>query len=312
MDVTKLLRRTHCIAPRRAARRREKIFVALTAVLVLASACSTLPPEYDPVTQAGNAKRSVMGWFGYDEPAPPNVQPPPAQGRPIPNLATVPPPPYVTAGQRQQRQKELAALQADQAAAAKADAALRAQNGAQVPPRPGAPGSPPAPPALPPAPTPAAPPAGAATEPPSTNANTAPFSPNSLPLELLNSTPDGAGPAPVIELPAPPDSGGMAAARVLTTSERHGTVSFASNTASVSAAGRNTLDTAAAAAIENDGRVRLVPAPSDGAAAAPGLVDQRAKALREALAGTGLPADRVTIGEAGARRVDAYDVFVDY
>ncbi|MBV8534382.1 MAG: hypothetical protein JO128_02245 [Alphaproteobacteria bacterium] len=99
---------------------------------------------------------------------------------------------------------------------------------------------------------------------------------------------------------------------MLTTSERHGTVSFASDTAAISAAGRNTLDAAATAALENDGRVRLVPAQSGGAPQVPGLADTRAKAMREALAGIGLSADRVTIGDAGARRVDAYDVFVDY
>jgi len=301
MDVTNLLRRTHRTATRRLASPWRQIFLAGAAGLVLA-ACSQLPPEYDPITQIGNGKRAVMGWFGYDEPAPPNVEPPPAQGRPIPNLGTVPPPPFVTAGQRQQRQNEVTALQADRAAAAKADETLRAQAGAPVP---GPAGPPPAPPPLPPAPATAA-------EPPSTTASAAPPSPNSLPPELLNATPEGAGPAPVIELPAIPDSGASAAAGVLTTSERHGTVSFASNTASISAAGRNTLDAAAAAALQNDGRVRLVPAPSDGAAPAVGLADRRTKALREALAGTGLPGDRVTVLDAGARRVDAYEVFVDY
>lgn len=319
MDVTKLLRRTHRTATRRAARLERKIFLPLAAVLVLA-ACSQLPPEYDPVTQVGNAKRTVLGWFGDDEPAPPNVEPPPAQGRPIPNLGTVPPPPLVTAGQREQRQKELTALQADRAAAAKADAALRAQTPAAAavatqppaPPVPVASAPLPSPPAGPQPPTPPATesaPAAAAAEMP---AEKSLFTPNSLPPELLNSTPEGAGPAPVIELPAPADSGAPAASAVLTTSERHGTVSFARDTASVSAAGRNTLDTAAAAALENDGRVRLVPAQSDGSVSAPGLIDQRTKALREALAGTGLPADRVIIDEAGAHRVDAYDVFVDY
>jgi outer membrane protein OmpA-like peptidoglycan-associated protein len=307
-----LLRRTHRIATRRAVGPLRKIFLSLAAVLLIA-ACAELPPEYDPVTQIGNAKRTVMGWFGDEEPPPPNVVPPPGEGRPIPNLATVPPPPLVTTGQRQQRQKELTALQADQAAAAKADAALRAQTGAQVPSTPGATTAPPPPPPLPP--PAAAPPANesttAATAAP---AETPPFRPNSLPPELLNATPEGAGPAPIIELPTPPAQSGSPAARgLLTSSERHGTVSFAPDAVSLSAAGRNTLDAAAASALENDGRVRLVPAQADnGAAIAPGLADQRTKALREALAGTGLPADRVTINEVGARRVDAYDVFVDY
>ncbi|HTY67126.1 MAG TPA: hypothetical protein VMH36_10780 [Alphaproteobacteria bacterium] len=271
----------------------------MAAAALAVAACSQLPPEYDPITQVGNAKRSVMGLFGYDEPAPPNVEPPPAQGRPIPNLGTVPPPPFVTVGQRQQRQKEVTALQADRAAAAKADETLRAQTGAQVPPSAGAPAAPT------PAPAPAA-------EPPSTTANAAPPSPNSLPPELLNSTPEGAGPAPLIEVPAVPEQGASAAGGVLTTSERHGTVSFASDTASIGAAGRNTLDAAAAAALENDGRVRLVPAPANGPPPAAGLADRRTKALREALAGTGLPSDRVTILDSGTRRADAYDVFVDY
>jgi len=272
-----------------------------------------MPPEYDPVTQIGNAKRTVMGWFGDEEPPPPDIVPPPAEGRPFPNLATVPPPPLVTTGQRQQREKELQKLQADQAAAAKADAALRAQAGVQAPSAPGTRTSPPPPPPLPP--PAAAPPASQSTAAATTApAETPPFRPNSLPPELLNSTPEGAGPAPIIELPSlPARSGGSAAGGMLTSSERHGIVSFGPDGASLSAAGRNTLDAAAASALENDGRVRLVPAQADnGSAIAPGLADQRAKALREALAGTGLPADRVTISEPGARRVDAYDVFVDY
>ncbi|MBV8538260.1 MAG: hypothetical protein JO128_21865, partial [Alphaproteobacteria bacterium] len=131
------------------------------------SACSQLPPDYDPITQVGNAKRAVLGWFGDEQPPPPDVEPPPAQGRPIPNLGTVPPPPLVTAGQREQRQKEVTALQADRAAAAKADETLRAQTGAQVPAK--GESSPPAPRPLPPAPS-----AGTSSEPPNSTASAVP------------------------------------------------------------------------------------------------------------------------------------------
>lgn len=137
---------------------------------------------------------------------------------------------------------------------------------------------------------------------------------NSLPESLLSSTPVGAGPAPVIELPTLPPALARKAAVVaglLTTSEPHGVVSFAAGATELTAVDRNTLDAAAASAVENNGRVRLVPAQVDEAAA-PNLAARRTKALREALTGTGLPAERITIGELGGQRIDVYNVYVDY
>lgn len=287
MDVMTLLRctfRTANRAPRGTAR---KIF-CLAAMMAVAG-CAQVPPEYDPVNWVSSASRDVSGWFGdKPQPAPPIVEPPPAEGRPFPNLGTVPPAPLVTTGQRTQREAELTRLQADRAAAAKADAALRARTG-------GTPAQSGAPPAA--GPGSAGPAAPAASAPASTSA--------------------GAAPAPIVELPSLPSAQEQSAtaakiASLLTTSERRGSVSFAPDATSVSAAGRNTLDAAAAAALENAGSVRLVPAEIDGADVSAGLVERRTQALRDALAGAGLPKDRIMIANVGVRRVDVYDVYVDY
>ncbi len=113
-------------------------------------------------------------------------------------------------------------------------------------------------------------------------------------------------------MPTSSEAAVSSAAHLLTTSERHGAVSFGPEATFLSAAGRNTLDAAAAAALSNDGRVRLVPVQIDGAAASQDLLARRDKSIREALAGIGLPPDRVTIVNVGGRRVDMYDVYVDY
>jgi outer membrane protein OmpA-like peptidoglycan-associated protein len=337
MDVTTLLRCTRRIANRALIRTLQKILVA--AAMLAVAGCAQVAPEYDPINWISAANREVSGWFGDETPAPPIVQPPPAEGRPFPNLGTVPPPPLVTTGQRTQRETEQARLEADRAAAAKADAALRAQTAALAASQPGAaaasgraaasaaqPAAPPSQAAQPPASAPAAaaPPSGnaapssPAAAPPSGSGVVMPqYGPNSLPPSLLPSTPVGAAPAPVIELPSVPPAlaSSRTAAKVaslLTTSERQGSVSFSPEATTVSAAGRNTLDAAAAAALENAGSVRLVPAEIDDAAAPANLVERRIQALRAALASAGLPKDRVTIVDVGGRRVDVYDVYVDY
>ena len=292
MDVTILLRRT-CRTATRILRDTWQKYFAAAAMLGLAG-CSQLPPQYDPINWVSAADREVTGWFGDETPAPPIVEPPPGEGRPFPNLGTVPPPPLVTVGQRTQREQELAKLRADRAAAAKADAALRAKTtpGAEQPGT--APSAAATVPAVPPSPPPPA---------PSASSDAA--------------SPGGAAPAPIIELPsvspAQASSGAAAtAANFLTTSERHGSVSFGHDATEVSPAGRNTLDAAAAAALENAGRVRLVPAQIDGTDVSAEFVERRTQALRQALAGAGLPKDRVKIEDVGTRRVDIYDVYVDY
>lgn len=319
MDVTTLLRCTCRIANRALIRTPRKILVG-AAILVLAG-CSQVAPEYDPINWISSANREVAGWFGDETPAPPIVQPPPAEGRPFPNLGTVPPPPLVTTGQRTQREQELARLQADRAAAAKADAALRAKTGAAPPgTAAGAPPTQAAPAAATPASTASAAAPGSSTiaapSPSGSGAVMPQYGPNSLPASLLPSTPIGAAPAPVIDVPSLPSAQASTTtakvASLLTTSERLGSISFSPDATSVSAAGRNTLDAAAASALENAGSVRLVPAEIDDADAPANLVERRTQALRDVLASAGLPKDRITIVDVGVRRVDVYDVYVDY
>lgn len=311
MDVTTLLRCTSRIAnpsvERRAKRAPQNFFCAVLAVLL--AGCSQVSPEYDPINWISTANREVMGWFGDESPAPaPIAEPPPAEGRPFPNLGTVPPPPMVTPAEKADRAKQLAALQADRDAAARADAALRGKA----------------------APAPSSPAGAAAVSPASGSAGPAQASGATGSGTTASANADAAAadaaaqpsgpadpaPAPVIEVPSLPPTAEANAARsaahLLTTSERRGSVSFGPNATSLGAAGRNTLDAAASSALTNDGRVRLVPAQIEGVPASPDLMASRETSLREALTGAGVLAERITIGKVGARRVDVYDVYVDY
>ena len=324
MDVTTLLRRIRRIANRPASRTLRRIFCGV-AVALLAAGCSQVAPEYDPVNWIQTGSREVESWFSDQPPAPePIVEPPPAQGRPIPNLGTVPPPPLVTPEEWAERRKQMAALEADRAAAAKADAALRARTAASATAQPGTarPGVAAASPSGPAAAGTNAPSSAAGSQaqsspanPPATASSEGSESAGAVPTPPSASAATGAAPAPVIEVPSLPTANANAApsaAHLLTTSERHGAVTFGRDDASVSAGGRNTLDAAAAAALMNDGRVRLVPVHLDGAAASSAVIAQREKSMREVLASAGVAADRVTIVAADAHRADAYNVFVDY
>jgi hypothetical protein len=121
MELPLLLRRTHRIA----IAGRAKIFFAAGAIFL--AGCSNIPSAYNPVDWTTSTVDEVSGWFD-SKPAPEgaDLEPPPAEGRPYPNLATVPkPPPRITPEVRAQRARELAALQANRDSARAADAALR-------------------------------------------------------------------------------------------------------------------------------------------------------------------------------------------
>src|SRR5258708_4384083 len=93
------------------------------------AACSEVPPEYNPVEWSRTAQLKVKNWFSdTPEEPPPIVDPPPSEGRPFPNLGTVPPPPpRDTPETRAERQRQLSALTADRNASVSADTGLRTE-----------------------------------------------------------------------------------------------------------------------------------------------------------------------------------------
>jgi len=99
--------------------------VILAGGALLLTACADTDPANDPVEWFRSARRATTATI-KDEPAstrPSRAEPPPDEGRPYPNLASVPPrPARVTA---RQRQSELRALTGEHDAAVQRDAALR-------------------------------------------------------------------------------------------------------------------------------------------------------------------------------------------
>ena len=93
-------------------------------MLALAS-CADIDPAYDPVEILRDARRGVAQNLGA-EPAstrPARAEPPPDEGRPYPNLASVPDRPQRMTARR--REGEIRARSADRAAAQARDEALR-------------------------------------------------------------------------------------------------------------------------------------------------------------------------------------------
>ncbi|MGQ0664187.1 MAG: OmpA family protein [Pseudomonadota bacterium] len=88
-----------------------------TLAAAVIAACADTPPEYNPIEWVRGAGHQVSELFGAAPrgPRPTQVEPPPAEGRPYPNLATVPPPP--TATPRAEREALIARLSADLASA---------------------------------------------------------------------------------------------------------------------------------------------------------------------------------------------------
>jgi hypothetical protein len=251
-EIATLLRRT-----RRSAAR--PIFGLLAPLAFFVAACS--------------ADTQVGRFFGA---IPPEAEPPPAEGRPYPNLATVPRPP--TIAPLAEREAEMARLQADQVAAASADRALRERG--EVPA--------------------AAPPAPAVVETPAAAA-----------------APAAAPPPPVMATPVPtatpaPPAVAQAQPPAATMLRRVGAVAFARDGATLSEVGQRALAEAAAAARSNNGRVRLIPAQVARQAPSDDLVRGRRDAITHALGRAGLAAERVRIDDGGGRRVDVYDLYVEY
>jgi len=272
-------------------------FFAL-AFLALTPGCSDVPPAYNPLEWGQSVAREVSSWFDSSSSKPASsaprdtvVEPPPAEGRPYPNLAMVPkPPPRDTQETRLARQRELAALQADHAAATSADTILRQEG--KAPPKV-------APAAFGPSPAdtmPAAPP------PPVTLP----------PAAVAAARPAMAPPAPSPAIVSPPAAAAPASTPVLTTSERRGAVAFARDGRALTDTAQRTLRDAAAVAVARSGRVRLVPAQYSRTGELPQEAEARARAMTQVLAAAGLPASRVVVAEVGGQRVDLYDVYVDY
>jgi hypothetical protein len=260
MEVTLLLRRNRRIAICAAA----KIFFACSVIGL--SACSYNPLDWGKKAPNGEAAKTVEA--------------PPAEGRPYPNLATVPnPPPRPTPESRARKQQEIDALTADRDAARHADLTLR-QTGEM-------PAAPPEPPKLEPpklepdapAPAPAAAPA---------------------PLQPMTAAPE---PSPA----AAASAAASAPARTAISAERVGTVAFFRDTSAPTITSREALREAAARAKGSTARIRLVPAQLSRASPQP----QRAQAIVQTLTAAGLPADRIAMPAEGNQRIDVYDIYIE-
>jgi hypothetical protein len=281
MELPLLLRRTHRIAIPACL----KIFFTFSAIFL--AGCSNLPSAYNPIDWTTSGVDEVSSWFA-SKPAPESVsfEPPPAEGRPYPNLGMVPkPPPRVTPEIRAQRQREIADLLANRDAAMSADAALRTTG---TVPRAALPSeSPPAPVVMSPSTAPA--PADAAAVPPSAAlAQVAPPVP-----------PPVADPAP--EPAAPP----------LKFKQRMGQVAFGKDTPTPTTLSQRVLQAAAARGLELSARVHIVPVEFSREAVIPQLERARVQAMVQALTRAGLPANRVVVDPDVGRRVDLYDIYVE-
>ncbi len=262
---------------------RASVFAAL---IVLLAACA----DNNPIEWGKSAARGIGDMFGGD--TPPEAEPPAAEGRPYPNLATVPRRPRDPPEVKAQRQADVERLSRDRDAALAADQTLRDTG------------------AMPPAtsePAPEAPrqPAAAASAP----VTGIPPQRRSTPLAVQAPSPTVAvAPSPAL-VPAPASP--AAAAPVGAPARRVGSVSFARDAASLTATAQRSLLEAASLARSGNDRVRLIPAQTASQAASVDLARARLNAITQALAAAGIPAARLTVDEALGRRVDLYDVYVE-
>gem|GEM_PF-2033953 len=257
----------------------------LSLVLFSLTACA----DNNPIEWGKTAAREVGNMFGGE--TPPEAEPPAAEGRPFPNLATVPRRPRDPPEAKAQREADFARLTRDRDRALSDDETLRT-TGAMPPPEvkeeaakeiESAPVPPPA----------VTPPAAAVTPPPSS----APAVP--APSPSVAAVPPSAAASPVAAAPA------------AVSAQRVGAVSFARDAATLTATAQRSLAEAATLARPNNGRVRLVAAQTARQAASVDLASARVDAITRALVASGIPAARVTIDEALGRRVDLYDVYVE-
>lgn len=112
-------------------------FRARAGILGLAclvtSGCADLDPAYNPIEWGRSAGRAVSAAITGEDPppAPPRVEPPPAHGRPFPNLATVPRPPARV--QVEDQDEAVGRLMEHRDAARAADRSLRTAEIAPLP-----------------------------------------------------------------------------------------------------------------------------------------------------------------------------------
>lgn len=211
------------------------------------------------------------------------MEPPPAEGRPYPNLASVPRPPREAPGAAAARQRELQELVQGRDTSVENDRMLREQGRM--------PEAPPPPAVLAPVPAPAAAAAPALAPTP------APASAPALPP-----TPSVAAAAPSVPAaPARPAPTGL--------SERIGSISFAPGAVTLSAAARSVLADAGARLRARGQAIQLTPAIFAATSVAPELDRARRAAI---VAATGASAGSVTVGDGLGRRVDVYDVYIQY
>lgn len=287
----RLLRRT-----RRNAAARQLAGVALFFLL---AGCADTPKEYNPIEWGRSAVSGIESLFGADKPeSPPIVDAPPAEGRPYPNLASVPKPLRTTPEQRAQRQADVERLAKDRDAALADDQALRSSG---------------TPPSSPPSSTAEAPPS---PEPKSSAPSATPGTPPSTPPSVARAAPPAATAAPAPAAPpvaAAPVAAALpvAPAPVATVARRVGSLSFARDGASLSAAGDRALAEAANLARANNGRIRLVAGQVARQTIAPELARARTTAIAQALSRAGIAAARLNVDEAQGRRVDLYDIYVE-
>lgn len=270
--------------------------LAGVALIFLLSGCADTPKEYNPIEWGRSAVSGIESLFGRDKPeSPPIVDAPPAEGRPYPNLASVPKPPRTTPEERSQRAADVERLSKDRDAALADDQALRASGTPPKTPPNTASESPPSPPpaSLAPTATTSAPAGSPQNIPPST------------PPRVAQAAPPAAAAAPAPVAPAP------AATPAATTLRRVGSLSFARDAAAFGPAGERALAEAAALARANNGRVHLMAGQVARQTSAPDQARARANAVTQALSRAGIPAARLVIDEAQGRRVDLYDIYVE-
>ena len=92
-------------------------------------------------------------------------------------------------------------------------------------------------------------------------------------------------------------------------SERIGSISFARDAVTLNAAARSVLADAGARLRARGQKIQLTPAIFSAAPVAPELDRARRAAI---IAATGAAAANVTVGEGLGRRVDVYDVYIQY
>ena len=248
-----------------------------SGLLFLLAACAD---QYNPIEWGKSAVSAVGNVFGND--APPEAEPPAAEGRPYPNLATVPRRPRDPPGAKAEREADLQRLTRDRDTALADDRTLR-ETGA-MPTRAAAAETATA--ASSPAPAPSRP-----TQPatPAASSSVAVASPPSV-------TPPQPAPAPAPAAIAP---------------QRVGSVSFGRDTSSLTTTGQRSLAEAAALARTGNGRVHLMVAQTSRQGLSVDQARARLNAITQALQAAGIPAARITIDDALGQRIDLYDVYVE-